>query len=146
MTNHIRRQVREAAVADLTGLPTTGANVFTSRVAPLTADEMPGIIVAIHGESSNWDAIGTLARTGQLVVEGWLLGGENELDQVAAEVEAKLYGATPALNALLMNIGAPTTALELPEPGEGGARKLARIQMLFPVTYRTPQGDPTTKA
>ncbi|CAN7585669.1 hypothetical protein LJR016_004316 [Devosia sp. LjRoot16] len=149
MVDHARKQVRDAAVSDLTGLPTTGSKVFTSRVAPLAAGDMPGLKIAIREESAEWDTFGKMARTGRLIVEGWLQGGddiEDELDRVAAEVEAKIYAdsGTPALSALLQNIGTPISSIDLPEPPEGTARRTGVIRMLFPVVYRTATDDPTS--
>lgn len=143
---HARRQVRVAAVADLTGLPTTGPRVFTSRVAPLTKEEMPGLKIAIREETGDWDAFGTLARTGRLIVEGWLQGNddiEDRLDLLALEVERKIYAPGGELEALLQNIGPPTTSIDLPEPEEGNARRTGVVRMLFPVVYRTGTDDPT---
>lgn len=151
MPDHIRKQVRAAAVADLTGLATTGANVFTARVAPLTSAEMPGLVIMLRGETSQYDTQSppTIARDGRLVVEGRAQGGdglEDLLDQIAAEVETQIYTAGEALDLLLMDIGAPTTEIDLPEPPEGVAARTGVIRMLFPVTYRSLASDPTTKA
>lgn len=149
MADHARKQVRDAAVSDLTGLTMTGANVFTSRIAKLTTAQMPGLKVMLWDEVGDLggQALGTMLRRGRLVVEGWLQGGddiEDDLDQMAAEIEARIYGATPALNALLMNIDAPTSAIDFPEPEEGVAKRFGRLRMLFPVEYRTRLADPTT--
>lgn len=146
MVDHARKLVRVAAVTDLTGLTTTGANVFTSRVSPLTESEMPGMFVMLRDESADWDAIGTIARTGQLVVEAWAVGGdglEDKLDTIAAEVEAKIYARDGELAELLMNIGAPRTQIDLPA-GDDSSRRHGIIRILFPVTYRTAETDPTT--
>lgn len=151
MPDHIRKQVRDAAVADLTGLATTGANVFTARVASLTSAEMPGLVVMLRAETSQHDTMSpgpTIARDGRLVVEGRAQGGdglEDTLDQIAVEVETQIYTTAEALDLLLMNIGTPTTEIELLEPSEGVAQRTGVIRMLFPVTYRTPLADPTTR-
>lgn len=145
MADHARQQVREAAVTDLTGLVTTGSNVFTARVAPLGEAQMPGLKVMLRDETADWDATGTLARTGRLVIEGWAQGGdglEDTLDTIAAEVEAAIYGGTELL-ALLMNLGAPTTSIDLPETAEGMARRTGVVRMMFPLIYRTAEGDAT---
>ena len=39
--NHVRQQVREAFAARVTGLATTGANVFQSRIRNLAAADLP---------------------------------------------------------------------------------------------------------
>lgn len=147
---HARQLVREAAVSDLADLPTTGTNVFTSRVSPLRPAEMPGLKVALREESSDFDTVGPspkLQRTGRLLVEGWAQGGdglEDKLDRMGAEVEAKIYAPGGALDPVLMNIGAVITSIDLPEPEEGNARRTGVIRMLFPVVYRTATDDPTT--
>lgn len=146
---HVRQLVREAAVSDLTGLATSGANVFTGRVAKLTTAEMPGLKITLWDEAGDLtgQAIGKMLRRGRLVVEGWMQGGddiEDALDDWAAEIEATIYGATPALDAVLMNIDGPTTSIDLPEPEEGVGKRFGRLRMLFPVEYRTAIADPTT--
>lgn len=146
---HARQQVRQAAVIDLTGLATSGANVFTGRVAKLSEAEMPGLKIMLWDEAGDLggQALGTVLRRGRLVVEGWMQGGddiEDKLDDWAAEIEVALYGNTPALDAVLQNIDAPTTAIDLPEPEEGVGKKFGRIRMLIPVEYRTALADPTT--
>lgn len=149
MANHIRKQVRDAVVAALTGLDTTGANVFTARVAPLEAGELPGWLVRLRDEAGDWDAVGTIARAGQLVIEGRAQGGdglEDTLDRMALEAETAIYGDSGALAALLMNIGPPTTAIDLPEDEEGHGRRLGVIRILIPVTYRSAEADPATQA
>lgn len=149
MADHIRKQVRDAVVMALTGLPTTGANVFTARVSALEAGELPGWLVRLRDEAGSWDAVGAIARGGQLVIEGRAQGGdglEDTLDRMAAEAETALYDGSSALAALLMNIGPPTTAIDLPEDEDGHARRLGVIRILVPVTYRSRESDPTTRA
>jgi len=147
---HARQLVRAAAESDLTGLATTGGSVFVNRLSPFKAEEVPALNIQLLDESSGWDSIGTVARTGRLIVEGWLAREEDELlddlDTVAAEIEAAVYAGAGAgaLSALLMNIDTPTTQIDLPDGPDRGAKRLGVVRMLFPVTYRTRQGDPTT--
>lgn len=145
---HIRKQVRDAARADLLGLPTTGANVFSGRVSPIDKGEMPCLNTFILDENAEWDTVPNIARTGRLVIEGRAQANDDlldTLDQIAAEVEAKLYGATASLDLLLQNIDVPTTQIEIAEPSQGAARRTGIIRILVPVTYRTAITDPTTK-
>jgi hypothetical protein len=146
--HHIRKQVRDAAKADLTGLPITGANVFSGRVSGIGQEELPCLNIFILDEDAAFDSVPNIARTGRLVVEGRAQGNDeliDTLDQIAAEVEARAYGSTPALNDLLQNIDAPRTQIELLEPAQGVARRTGIIRILIPVTYRTAISDPTTK-
>lgn len=145
MVDHVRKSIRDAAVTDLTGLATTGANVFTSRLSSLDEGEMPGWYVMLRDESGDDDAVGTYSRTGDLVLEGWAAGGdglEDKLDTMAAEAEAALYAADSELRGKLMNFGPPRTQLDLPT--DEAARRIGKVRILIPVTYRTAITDPTT--
>lgn len=143
---HARQTVRDAAVTDLTGLGETGSNVFSSRVSPLQASEMPGWYVMLRDENGSEEgALDSFEREGNLVIEGWAVGGdglEDTLDTMAAEAEAAIYAADGAVRALLVNFGAPRTQIELPS-GEDAAARIGKVRILFPVTYRTSVGDPT---
>ena len=147
MVDHARKAVRDAAVTDLTGLATTGGNVFTSRVSALEADEMPGWYVMLRDETASEDAaIGRFARNGDLVIEGWAAGGdglEDKLDTMAAEAEAAIYAEDGALMTVLIDFGPPRTQVDMPG-AEDGATRIGKIRILFPVTYRTAITDPTT--
>lgn len=147
MVDHARRAVRDAAVTDLTGLATTGANVFASRLSPLEESETPGWYVMLRDEdASESGTIGTFERQGQLVIEGWAIGSdglEDLLDTMAAEAEAALYAADGTMMALLHNFGAPRTQQDMPATGTAG-QATGKIRLLIPVTYRTAIADPTT--
>lgn len=146
--SHIRQQVREAAKVDFTGLQTTGLNVFTGRIAPIGKVDMPCLNILLLDEDSDWDSVPNIARRGRLIVEGRAQAKPDELlnllDTIAAEVETRAYAPGTTFAGLLQNIGAPTTQIDLPEPGEGNARPTGVIRILFPVTYRTAFTDPTT--
>ncbi|UYN98358.1 MAG: hypothetical protein KIT02_10305 [Devosia sp.] len=146
MPDHARKQVRQAAVSDLTGLVTTGANVFNARVKPIDEHRLPCLNVFLLDENSDWDAAGTILRTGDLVIEGRAFAGDtlfDVLDGIAAEVETAIYAETPALDRLLCNIGTPRTQMEIADTSQGADRRIGIIRILFPVQYRTRQGDPT---
>jgi hypothetical protein len=147
MPDHVRKQVRAAAVSDLIGLSTTGANVFNARVKPIREQDMPCLNVFLLDENSDWDAQGTMVRTGDLVIEGRTQGGDDLfdlLDTIAAEVETAIYAETPELEGMLHNIGTPRTQIELQDTQQGADRRTGIIRILFPVQYRTGQKDPTT--
>ncbi len=146
MADHARKQVRGAAVADLVGLPLTGARVFSARVRPIKDDECPCLNVFMLDEETGWDAQGTMLRTGSLVVEGRAVGDDlfDQLDAVAAEVEAAIFGETPNLTGLLQMIGTPRTQIEVLDPQQGAERRHGTVRILFPVQYRTGISDPTS--
>jgi len=47
---HLHKQIRDAMVAALTGLPTTGAHVWANRYYPLNAAELPAIRIYVDEE------------------------------------------------------------------------------------------------
>ena len=47
---HIRQSIRDNAVTAVTGLSTTGSNVFRSRVYPLGTNKLPALCVYTDSE------------------------------------------------------------------------------------------------
>jgi hypothetical protein len=64
MANHVRQQIRERVATTLTGLTTTGSKVYQSRVYPLAANNLPGLLVFTNSETSEPDQMGRAAGTG----------------------------------------------------------------------------------
>jgi len=96
MANHLRRQIREAAAAALTGLTTTGSRVFASRARLLQASDLPALRVFCDDEDIENKTMGPVRerkRTLELVVEGCCAANtdaDDTLDQIAKEVEIAL--------------------------------------------------------
>lgn len=97
MAEHVRRQLREAVATAVTGLATTGARVFQSRVYPVQSAEMPGLLVYTTGEEVTDQSVGLIiGRTVQVVIEGCAKASadlDDTLDQIAKEVEIALASA-----------------------------------------------------
>ena len=49
---HVRQQLRERAATTLTGLTTTGSRVYQSRIYPLGAANLPGLLIYTKSEAS----------------------------------------------------------------------------------------------
>ena len=49
---HVRKQIREAVKTKVTGLTTTGNNVFETRIYNLKPSNLPAIIVSTPDETS----------------------------------------------------------------------------------------------
>lgn len=98
--SHVRRQIREAAAAALTGLTTTGARVFQSRIHPLRDQDLPCLLISTDDEqieAENAVAGGELTRDLTLTVRGVAKATANlddTLDGIAEEVEPVLNGAS----------------------------------------------------
>ena len=72
MTVHVRQQIRDAAAVALTGLTTTGARVYASRVYPMQDANLPGLRIFTPSETSQSIEMGTSRlreRTLTLVIE-----------------------------------------------------------------------------
>ena len=88
---HARKTIRDRIVSDLTGLTTTGSNVFKSRVYPIASNLLPGLAIYTLGEQIDYASIGA-ARLQQRVlsvsVDVYVKGTSNyddTLDQICLE-------------------------------------------------------------
>lgn len=95
MADHVRKQLRVAVAAALTGLTTTGSRVYPSRVFVVQPGELPCLAVYTRNESDTpANMLGdTVRRVIQVVVEGVAAaesGLDNMLDQIAKEIESAL--------------------------------------------------------
>ena len=152
MVDHIRKQIRDAVKTALTGLTTTGANVFSGRVSPLKESEVPGLLIFLNGDDATEDAsMGgpTEMRSGTLRIEGVAKANDDlvdVLDRIAAEVEVALFGNAAFLALLMVEPGPPSATILIDEPDpQSGVRRLGSIVIGFPIQYRTRLGDPTNK-
>jgi hypothetical protein len=59
MADHVRQQIRERIATTITGLTTTGSNVYQSRVYPLDSVSLPALLVYTLSEGSEVDTMGT---------------------------------------------------------------------------------------
>lgn len=96
MANHVNRQLREAAIVLLTGLPTTGARVHSYRVNPLDGGtELPALIVRAPADSAEPQTIhsGLYQRSIELVVTAYAAAVadlDDTLDEMRKEIETAL--------------------------------------------------------
>jgi|TARA_R110002073_G_scaffold52245_3_gene136200 hypothetical protein len=144
MANHVRQQIRERVATTLTGLTTTGSKVYQSRVYPLAADNLPGLLVFTNSETSEPDQMGAqpeLARELTLTIEGYAKGTANTddtLDTISKEVETALAADTK-INGLAKDIFLTGTDIQL--SGEGD-QPIGIVTMTFDVQYRTANNAP----
>lgn len=143
---HVRQSIRNNVVTAVTGLSTTGSNVFRTRIYPLESGNLPGLCVYTNAEASEVDTLsGTRAyeRTADIVVEAYVRATanyDNTLDTICAEVEAALASdVTRGGNAKDTNLIA--TDIEYSDEGD---RPIGIARMTFSVIYRTALNDATT--
>lgn len=141
MANHARQQLRTALVTRVTGLTTTGPRVFASRMFPMAADSMPGLIVYTNDESSDDGSLGIPRlqhRTVSLSIEGYAKaanGLDDLLDQIAKEVETAI-SADPLLGGKARDCAIADTAFDL-----GAAdQNIGVIRMRYVAKYNVKEG------
>ena len=102
MANHLRRQIRERIVSDVTGLSTTGSNVFEGRVYPVEESKLPCLLIYDSEESIEAQTLSpagsrSMQATLNVVIEGYANGGDGAtvLDTLAGiqkEVQVAMAG------------------------------------------------------
>lgn len=134
---HKRKQIRDRVETVLTGLTTTGTNVFASRVYPLKASQLPGLLIYTVEEESEPGGSGAIDRNLTLAVEGHVkaVGGaiDDTIDLVAEEVEAAI-DADRSLNGLVVYCHIASTEIEFDAESE---KPVGIIIMKFMINYRT---------
>ena len=94
---HIRKSIRDNITTALTGLATTGSNVYQTRFYPLAEAKLPALTVYTKSEETEYGTINpprTQIRTLEVTVEAYVSGNtgvDNTLDTIAVEVEEALY-------------------------------------------------------
>jgi hypothetical protein len=146
--SHVRQQIRDDIVTTLTGLTTTGSNVFRSRIFPLEQTNLPALVIYSKSETSEYDTIGlprSVNRVLDVAVEAYVKGVsnyDNTLDTIAVEVEEAI-AADVTLGGLAKD--AQITAFEADFAGDG-EQPVAVGRFTITVEYRTVENDVETAA
>jgi hypothetical protein len=136
---HARTEIREAIVARLTGLPTTGSRVYHGRTRPLEANHQPTLLIYAVNEQSGRPMEGNPASLGRqllVVVEGRVNHPsvpDDLLDVIASEVEAALRDAEDDLD--VFDIMLQSTAIEV---SSDGSRHHGEINLIYVIRYSEP--------
>ena len=136
--SHVRTQVRDAFVARLAGLATTGAAVFGQRTRPETAVP-PFLKVWIgddNGELLNATDDLVEQRSADLVIEAYAKDGgdmEDILDQIALEVQTQI-ATTPdrTFGGRVNLLGAPRIE---PDVDDSLEKPCGLNRITYPITY-----------
>lgn len=148
MADHIRQQIREQFATQITGLTTTGSNVFQSRVYNLEAGDLPAVIVYTKSEDSEPDTLGTnriLIRNLSLVCECYVKAVANyddTLDTISKEIETAI-AADATLDGLAKDVFIESTEIDYNGDGE---KPVAVATLTFDVMYETREQSPDTAA
>lgn len=144
--SHVRTQIRKAAAIALTGLATTGDNVFTNRRRPVGDDKLPCLLVYC-GDEPRIEGVTTgnpkrLQRENKLIVKGVVKSSDtldDTLDGIAAEVEVAI-AANLTLGGLV-RMGVWLEAIEVDETDEL-EKPAGVVVMTFSADYSTNSNAP----
>ena len=143
---HVRKTIREYFGTQLTGLTTTGANAFESRVYPMQSAKLPALLIYTTTESSEEQAFSSKRVQNRLLsveVQGFVRATSNfddTLDLIAKEVEVAILD-DPSLGGLAINTQLTSTQADYSGEGE---QPVGTIRLTFDVQYRTETGQPET--
>ena len=144
MANHLRRQIRERVATDLTGLSTTGSNVFQTRIFNLEKSKLPCLLIFTEEEAAEISSMASpriVFRNLSLVVEGYAAAKANVddvLDAISKEVETAMAGDV-GINSLATD--SFLTDVQISYSGEG-SKPIGVIRMTYSIQYRNPENTP----
>jgi hypothetical protein len=147
MGNHVRQQIRERVALTLTGLTTTGSNVFQSRVYPVQKSELPCLCIYSTDESSRIAELGNsdrmISRNLTIRIDGIAVATSNlddTLDTISLEVETAMANDLN-INNLAVDSALSSTRIDLNGDGE---QPVGVVSMLYNITYFNRENDPDT--
>ena len=123
MANHVRQQVREYFGTTLTGLTTTGSNVYESRVYTLQENTLASLVIYTKSETSEPIVIGTdrlMSRELLVLVEAYCKATSNfddTIDTISKEIEEAI-AADRTLGGLAKDTYLESTEIEFNAEGE----------------------------
>lgn len=143
---HVRQQIRDRVATLVTGLPTTGANVYKMRRFALDDSKIPAICVYTMDESSNLITVGsrTLGRTvnvaADIIIKGSSATISDTLDDICVSAEEAI-AADFHLNGLAKSCILTDTNITINVEGE---RSVASARLVYTVDYVTSISDVET--
>ena len=140
---HLRQSIRERIGTLVTGLSTTGSNVFQSRVYPVEDASLPCLLVYTTSEESEVTEIASprpMTRFLNVIVQG-VVGAttpDDTLDDISKEVEVALAGDV-SINNLANNSFLSSTTIEF---NAEGAKPIGTVMLNYIVEYRNVDNNP----
>jgi len=144
MANHVRQQIREYFGTTLTGLTTTGSNVYESRVYTLQENTLPSLVIYTKSETSEPIVIGTdrvMSRELTVVVEAYCKATSNfddTIDTISKEVEEAI-SADRTLSGLAKDTYIESTEIEYTGEGE---QPVGYVSLNFLTNYYVQETNP----
>lgn len=144
--SHVRQQIRDRVATVVTGLPTTGANVYKTRRYALDDSKLPAICVYTMDESSSLITIGsrTLRRVINVAIDIVIKGSSttvsDALDTICVSAEEAM-AADFTLNGLVKSSVLTSTEIDVNVEGE---KSIASARLVYAVEYVTSITDVET--
>ena len=140
---HLRQSIRERVATDVTGLTTTGSNVFQTRFYPVESTSLPCLLVYTTSEESEVTEMASprpMTRTLNVVVQGVVSAAQPDdtLDLISKEVEIALAGDV-SINSLASNSFLSSTEIEI---NADGAKPVGTVMLNYVVEYRNLDNNP----
>ena len=140
---HLRQSIRERVATDVTGLTTTGSNVFQTRLYPVESTSLPCLLVYTTSEESEVTEMGSprpMTRSLNVVVQGVVSATQPDdtLDLISKEVEVALAGDV-SINSLASNSYLSSTEIEI---NADGSKPVGTVMLNYVVEYRNLDNNP----
>jgi hypothetical protein len=149
MANHVRKQVRDAVKARLTGLATTGSRVYVNRVDPMAEAVTSELSIRGGPESIERQSLGQpnayVRRAQTIVVTARARASaavEDTLDQIAKEVEVALLAEQADLTLDGLVLDSTLVAIDEPRISGEGTDLVGELDMQFQVLLNAREGIP----
>jgi hypothetical protein len=139
---HARQTIREQVGTTLTGLTTTGSNVFQSRVYPIEENKLPCLLIYTKDETSEPLAMSpprSIEKVLNLVVEAYVKTNndfDDTIDTICKEVEEALY-ADRLINNLAKDSFLTNTEINFNSDGDN---PVGIVVMTFEIAYHHTEG------
>ena len=138
---HYRQQIREQVATTLTGLNTTGNNVFQSRIYNIEESKLPCLCIYTVSETSEPISMSpprSIEKVLDLVIEVYIKGQNSatDLDAVVKDVKTKMFS-----DRLINNLAKDSylSTQELTYNGEGD-KNIAVGVLTYQVFYHHTEG------
>jgi hypothetical protein len=141
--SHLRQQIRERIASNLTGLTTTGTNVFQSRIYPMEQGKLPGLIIYTVAEQSQPITSGvnrTMDASLTVAVEAYAVGSDldDKLDTICKEVQVKM-ASDRTINNLAMESQLDSTTIDFAQDSDTPA---GYVTLTWTINYQFFENTP----
>lgn len=142
--SNVRTQIRDQVATTLTSLTTTGANVFTNRIAPVEQRLLPCLVVTTNSQTVTPLSLGgnrLLEARLDLTIEGYATGNslDDTLDTIASEVQVAMTSSS--LDALTKNVSLVSLSVNFADTSDVPA---GYISVTYEIEFHYYENDPDT--